>query len=60
MRICSKCKQEKELSEFHKDKHNRSGLKGWCKVCCRVHLLSRKEWRKDWREKNKKKHSSKG
>jgi hypothetical protein len=33
MKICSKCKEEKELSEFHKDKHGKCGVKSKCKEC---------------------------
>ena len=33
MKVCSKCKVEKELSEFSKDKHKRDGLRPSCKVC---------------------------
>lgn len=31
--ICTKCKQDKEPSEFHKDKKKISGLTSWCKDC---------------------------
>jgi len=32
MKICSKCKQEKELTEFNK---HRYGVTSWCKECVR-------------------------
>lgn len=32
-KICSKCKAEKPLSEFHKDKRARDGLYSHCKAC---------------------------
>ena len=32
-KICSKCKEEKEVCEFNKEKCNKSGLKGECKLC---------------------------
>jgi len=32
-KVCSKCKKEKPLSEFYKDKATRDGLHSWCKVC---------------------------
>lgn len=31
--LCTKCKQDKELSEFHKDKKKISGYTSWCKEC---------------------------
>jgi len=33
MKICSHCKEKKELSEFHKGKHSKDGLNYWCKRC---------------------------
>ena len=33
MKICPKCKEEKELSKFSKDKRAKSGLKTQCKAC---------------------------
>ena len=33
MKTCSKCKAEKPLTEFHKDKSERCGFKYMCKVC---------------------------
>lgn len=30
---CSKCKEWKDESEFHKDSHHKSGLKSYCKTC---------------------------
>jgi hypothetical protein len=32
-KICSKCKKEKELSEFHKDKYTKDGHRFVCKRC---------------------------
>jgi hypothetical protein len=31
--ICSKCKVEKPLSEFHKDRRKKLGIRSSCKVC---------------------------
>lgn len=36
MRRCSKCKEEKEFSEFSKDRHKSSGYKSTCKSCEKV------------------------
>lgn len=33
MKRCSKCKVEKELSSFHKDKVTKDGVGNWCKEC---------------------------
>ena len=32
-KYCPKCKTDKELSKFNKDKYTKSGYHGWCKVC---------------------------
>jgi hypothetical protein len=34
LKICSKCKEEKELNSFSKNSHSKSGLKSQCKSCC--------------------------
>ena len=33
MKVCTKCKVEKELSEFYKDKSKKDGLQSYCKGC---------------------------
>lgn len=33
MKICTKCKVEKDELEFYKDKISKDGLKFWCKPC---------------------------
>lgn len=33
MKHCPKCKQDKLLSEFSKDRTTKDGLQGWCKSC---------------------------
>lgn len=35
MKICNKCKCEKDISEFSKNKARPDGLNNWCKVCMR-------------------------
>ena len=32
-KVCTKCKMEKSLTEFHKDKSNKSGYCSCCKMC---------------------------
>jgi hypothetical protein len=36
MKICSRCKTEKPLSDFVKDAHKRSGIKSSCRICYRL------------------------
>ena len=33
MKVCTKCKQNKELIEFNKDRSKKDGLSSWCKIC---------------------------
>lgn len=46
MKICSKCRTEKELKDFSKDKKNKDGLDCRCKNCI-------KEYKKKYYEENK-------
>jgi len=45
---CSKCKVEKELTEFHKHKSHADGLNSWCVAC-------KSERRRKYYEANKEK-----
>lgn len=45
MKICLKCKVEKEETEFNKNKYKKDGLQNYCKVC--QNILGRA-----WREAN--------
>ena len=36
MKICNKCKIEKDESEFYRDKSHGDGLNSWCKNCVRA------------------------
>lgn len=49
MKICNKCQETKDISEFRNRKLSKDGKHSWCKVCCDVH-------KKVWYEKNKKKY----
>lgn len=40
MKKCSICKQEKNYSEFHKDKHQKDGYKNQCRECRKVKKVS--------------------
>lgn len=47
-KICFKCKEEKDLTNFHTHKKNKDGLSHICKPCST-------QVNKEWREKNKEK-----
>ena len=36
MKICSKCKIEKDIIKFHKSKNHKDGLNLWCKDCKKI------------------------
>lgn len=42
-KICSKCKEEKDVSEFYKDKKKKDGLTCWCKICSKKHEKENKD-----------------
>lgn len=50
MKICSKCKQEKELSEFYAHKNTKDGYWNSCKSCASKQY---KEWSNNNKEKKK-------
>lgn len=56
MKKCSKCKQEKEITEFAKDSNCKDGLRPSCRVCHAVYRAANKEKLKEstkkWRENN--------
>ena len=33
-KICNKCGDPKQLTEFYENKRTKDGLHGWCKSCC--------------------------
>jgi len=47
-KICSRCKKEKPITEFYKDKNTKDGLTCWCKEC-------KEEYGKKYCQKNKEK-----
>ena len=53
-KICGKCKTQKELSEFYKNKKKKDGLNGYCKSCF---LIVSKEHRVKNDKKEKDRHS---
>jgi len=50
MKTCSKCLQNKDLTEFNKDSRNKDHLYYLCKMC---HRAGQKERCKKWREANR-------
>ncbi len=49
-KICTKCGKEKELSEFHKQKDGKFGVRGDCKSCRKEYY---KDYSKNYRKNNK-------
>ena len=59
MKVCSRCKVEKDFSEFHKDKNHKDGLQGQCKDCGKKYRENNREKiaerGRKYRENNKEK-----
>tara|TARA_R110002167_G_scaffold276508_1_gene482469 strand:+ start:293 stop:1003 length:711 start_codon:yes stop_codon:yes gene_type:complete len=59
MKKCTKCKVEKELTEFYKHNSNKDGFNNQCKSCIKEYDKKYKkatqEQRKEWRQANKEK-----
>jgi hypothetical protein len=54
LKSCSKCEEEKSLSEFYKDSQKKDGYRPYCKECERVtDKIKNKQWRTNNAEKNK-------
>lgn len=62
MKQCTKCKIEKEDSEFYRDKYKKDGLTSQCKACQKehsdLHKDRKKETNRKWRENNPEKHKA--
>jgi len=53
-KICSKCKQTKELNQFNKDKTRKNGLRYWCKNCVKeYHYKNYRENLEKYEEKSR-------
>ena len=48
MKICNKCKKEKQFIEFYKNKTKKDGLDSWCIECNRKNA---EKWRKANKDK---------
>lgn len=59
-KICSKCKIEKEILQFNKDKYCSSGYRSYCKSCRYQQYANNKEYYNkknvEWRHSNHEKH----
>jgi hypothetical protein len=53
MKICTKCKIEKEVNEFTKCNRNKNGLHHCCKECLKIYRDENKDNIKKWRDENK-------
>jgi hypothetical protein len=56
MKVFSKCKEEKELSLFSKQKKGKNGLRSYCKSCEKEYRENNKEKIKEYFQNNKEKH----
>lgn len=45
---CYRCKEEKPLSEFGRDKHRKDGLNGCCKACKKLYNAEQKDYLKQY------------
>ncbi len=43
MKICTKCREEKPLSEFYASARHRDGRQSWCKACTKANNRSRRD-----------------
>ncbi len=55
VKVCSRCKKEKLISEFFKNKSHKCGYGNQCRVCMtRPEIIpQRRKRQKEWRENNK-------
>ena len=52
-KICTKCRTEKSVDCFCKNKTRKDGLTDWCNDCIAEYRLSRKDAMREYRENNK-------
>jgi hypothetical protein len=56
-KTCSKCQENKPLSDFSKDKHKKDGLNCYCKLCLSEKVKQRSEYYSKYRENNRQKNN---
>jgi len=67
MKICTKCKVEKPLTEYHRDRTHLDGYRSFCKLCVAEYMKSNYVKNRDkiiektyvWIEKNRDRHNAK-
>jgi hypothetical protein len=47
MKTCTRCKEQKDISEFPPNKHRKDGLFGWCRPCVRINANERSAKNRD-------------
>jgi len=55
VKVCTKCKEEKSLDDFGKDKNRKDGRIYWCKKCIKQYRESKVEYNKKYRKNNREK-----
>jgi hypothetical protein len=63
-KVCSKCKTEKELCEFQKNKHSKDGYRSECSECSKLMKKLKpkniiNQYHKNYRDKNREKYNEK-
>ena len=57
MKVCAKCKEQKEVVDFHNDKYSKDGKKSSCKFCAKIYCNNNRlriiNNKKKWLELNK-------
>lgn len=51
-KVCSKCKEEKEVCEFNKNSHNKTGYRSNCKSCDKLFKSNTTEYYREWNKNN--------
>ena len=54
-KICTNCKEEKDISEFHKNKTGKFGVRSDCKLCTKKYYEENKDKKRRYQKQNKEK-----
>lgn len=52
-KICTKCKEERTVDLFSKNKNNKDGLEHWCKICRKQMYIEERDKRLEYQKKYK-------